>query len=104
MEAIGPLAPIWRRLADVARPSTGASSRWRKRVVVPLMERHILSMPHDCHALVPSAEAVAILSDKARFANYVEARGLGHLVPATLPLGAPVFPAMLKEIIEAPGK
>lgn len=67
-----------------------------KRIVVPLMESHILAAPRGCHALVPSRKAVRTLADKRRFAHYAAEAGVAHLLPAAIPLEHPTFPAMLK--------
>jgi hypothetical protein len=97
-KAIDARAPVWDLLgaAGIAQSAKGAPRWWRKRVVVPLMEPHILSMPEGCHALVPDSEALAILADKAQFARYAAELGAAHLLPRSIDLEHPTFPAMLK--------
>jgi hypothetical protein len=89
-------AKVWSKLADIAQPAIGEARWWRRRVVIPLLEPHIASMPGGCDALVPPPEAVSILSDKARFANYALTVGALDLVPRTYPVDRPSFPAVLK--------
>ena len=60
------------------------------------MEPHIASMPGGCHALVPDPEALAILADKARFARYAAELGASRLLPRSIDLAHPSFPAILK--------
>ena len=97
-QALGTDAPIWATLAKggIAQRAEGPCPWWRGRVVVPLLEPHIASIPEPCYALVPSQEAMAILADKARFDRYVRERGAAHLVPRLIDLDRPTFPAVLK--------
>lgn len=96
MEALAPSAPVWPLLDGVATPARGGLGDGARRIVVPLMEAHIVAVPRGCHALVPSREALVTLADKARFARHAAEAGVVHLLPATIPLGWPTFPAMLK--------
>lgn len=91
-------AKIWDILvpAGIAQPAAGPPRPWRRRVVVPLIEPHVASTPLGCYALVPDARTLATLSDKAEFARYADAQGLAHLLPRTLDLAKPSFPAVLK--------
>src|SRR5436190_18189052 len=57
-QALDAQAEVWSHLRGVARPATGAGRWWRKRIVVPLLETHITSMPGGCHALIPDPEMV----------------------------------------------
>lgn len=97
-EAVDAKAKVWELLgpAGIARPAQGAPRWWRKRVVIPLMEPHIASLPGGCHALVPDAESLAILADKARFARYAADLGAAHLLPRSVDPAHPTFPAVLK--------
>jgi glutathione synthase/RimK-type ligase-like ATP-grasp enzyme len=89
MNALAPSSDVWRYLP---RFQLGA----RKRIVIPLLEKHVASMPDDCWALVPDARSLSVFADKLAFAHYAAQRGLGALVPRTLDLAAPKFPAVLK--------
>lgn len=106
MDSLRSDAPVWTllRKSRHAQPASGDVPRWRKRVVVPLMERHILSLPTGCHALVPDAQSMAILADKARFARYAEDVGLAHLLPRSLDVNTPSFPSALKRTNLRAGK
>lgn len=97
-EAFEARSKIWDILvpAGLAQPETGTPRPWRKRVVVPLIEPHVASTPFDCYALVPDPRTLAILSDKAEFARHAGGQGLAHLLPRTLDLAEPTFPAVLK--------
>lgn len=97
-EALGARGKVWEILgpAGIARAADGGPRWWRKRVVVPLMEPHILSMPGGCYALAPDAEALTVLADKAQFARYAAAVGAAHLLPHRIDPQHPTFPAVLK--------
>jgi predicted ATP-grasp superfamily ATP-dependent carboligase len=97
-EALDVRSGVWRLLArsGSAQAASGTPRWWRKRVVVPLMERHIASLSGGCHVLVPDAEALAVLADKARFARYAAEIGAGDLLPLSIPVSHPTFPAILK--------
>jgi carbamoylphosphate synthase large subunit len=95
-QALDAQAEVWSHLRGVARPATGARRWWRKRIVVPLLETHITSMPGGCHALIPDPDIVDIFGDKAKFARYAEEIGASHLVPRPVALESPTFPAVLK--------
>lgn len=94
--AFAPDAAIWAPLNGIAQGAVGPARWWRKRVVVPLMEPHVASMPGGCHALVPEPGALAILADKARFAQHAAAIGAAHLLPKRIDPERPTFPAVLK--------
>ncbi len=97
MNALGPDGPVWRLLPRIGAVRLEAgSAHFHKRIVIPLMEPHIRTMPGSCWALVPDAAALAVFSDKLAFARYVEQQGLGAFAPETLDLAAPSFPAVLK--------
>jgi hypothetical protein len=98
-------APIWQRIPSVragirhrGRGWTGeAEGEVHRRLVLPLIEYNIWNCPPQCWALVPTREAVDILRDKQRFAEYATANGLGWYVPLTYrPTDDPAFPAILK--------
>jgi hypothetical protein len=96
--AVSGRARVWKvlRKAGAARHAKGEPHWWRKRVVVPLLEKHIASMPEGCHALVPGAEALALLADKLKFARHASEQGVAHLLPQSIDPRTPEFPAVLK--------
>lgn len=66
-------------------------------VVIPLMESHIAGCPREYAAMIPSLEALEVLGDKGRFADYVEKQSLGHLCPATFgSIERASFPCVIK--------
>ena len=67
-----------------------------RTVVLPLLERHVRTLPRLHEALVPSIEAIDTLSDKLAFDAYARDHGLALMVPRQFELGRPEFPAVLK--------
>lgn len=96
MAALHPRSTLWTLLERSAKPATKLGSLRRKRIVVPLMERHAASMPANCFALAPDRTALAVFGDKALFRRYASANGLAHLLPAAIDPANPSFPAVLK--------
>lgn len=95
-QALNAQAEVWSHLRGIARPATGTLRWWRKRIVVPLLEPHIASIPGGCHALIPDPDIVDTFADKAKFARYAEKIGASHLVPRPVALESPTFPVVLK--------
>jgi carbamoylphosphate synthase large subunit len=91
MTALDPSGEVWKHLP---RHYWGAP----KRIVLPLLEPHVASMPPDCWALIPDATALATFADKQAFARYAARQGLRAFVPKTLDPAAPVFPLVLKRL------
>lgn len=68
-----------------------------RTVVIPLSEDDIVRCPRDWPMLAPTAEAVAVLRDKAAFADHVERTGLAALCPAIYRTADAVrFPCVVK--------
>lgn len=108
MTALAQEAPVWKALPEVvavlhrgppAERVPRRHTRGRRTVVIPLMEAHIAQRPKHYAALVPTREALAILADKTRFANYVRARSLAHLCPTTYAsIETATFPCVIKRL------
>lgn len=107
MTALDASAPVWTAIPEVrvvmnlspSRPERiPLKTKWGRRVVViPLMEAHIAGRPRNYAALAPSWEALDLLGDKGRFADYVEKQALGHLCPATFgSIERASFPCVIK--------
>ncbi|MBX7139200.1 MAG: ATP-grasp domain-containing protein [Oligoflexia bacterium] len=109
MEALLPQAAVWRELRasrtlqveHIAEERLAEIANCRSdTVIVPLMEAHIaacLHSPLKAAALLPSAEALEILRDKARFAAYTESHSLARFCPRIfLSPGSAEFPCVLK--------
>jgi hypothetical protein len=106
MEALAPQAPLWKELPDVQEVVQVAEAghripyqwRWgRPTVVLPLMEDHVATCPRQYRALVPSAEALRILRDKAGFARYARQNGLASYTPTVFrSLEEATFPCVVK--------
>jgi len=106
MDALAPSAAVWKALPQVrevmllsdSAPHIPLRARWgRRTVVVPLMEVHIGRRPDGFAALVPTAEALETLGDKARFEDYSVARNLSHLCPPSFDsIEAATFPCVIK--------
>lgn len=106
MHALNPSAQVWTSMPRVKAVFNFSSAsqrvplrvRWGRRVVgIPLMESHIEHYPWRYAAMIPSREAVAVLGDKARFADYVAGHGLGYLCPKTYAsLENASFPCVIK--------
>ena len=73
-------------------------------VVIPLGEQHIRRMPPGYRSLVPELHALEIMSDKAKFAAFMEEQGLAMLCPQTYNSVRDVaFPCVLKPLDENGG-
>lgn len=106
MAALAASAPVWKDIPTVLavlnfsshRKTVPLTVRWGRRVVViPLMEPHIAGRPRKYVALAPSQEALEVLGDKGRFADYVEKQALGHLCPVTYKsIESAIFPCVIK--------
>jgi hypothetical protein len=98
--AFAPASPLWNGLEGYSvalSHRTGMLWSWRRRFVIPLFDRDMVSMPRPSWALVPSPEARYRLRDKAQFERYARLHGLSSFLPATFDPEAPaVFPAVLK--------
>jgi hypothetical protein len=83
------------RKSQIAKlPSTRAET-----LIVPLGEDHIRDCPTDHRSLVPAAHALETLSDKARFADFMEQIGLAGLCPRRYPRREDAaFPCVLKRL------
>ncbi len=76
------IAEVVLKLDDDPLPRSLAPAQpGRRSIVLPLRENAIAACPPGL-GLYPSAQAVAILRDKPRFAEYVAAHGLARLCPA----------------------
>lgn len=105
-QALDPKAPLWRRLRHVGAVFVRSSDKpeipvcagfGRRVVVIPLMEPHTLMRPREHLALVGSDNAVKMLGDKARFAEYCRRRGLSEVCPASYATFEEArFPCVLK--------
>jgi predicted ATP-grasp superfamily ATP-dependent carboligase len=104
VSVLAPDAPIWAGVPSV-RSVQQHRHIWDgdvvgepgMRLVLPLIEYNISTCPRQCWALVPEPEALAILSDKAQFAAYADAHGLGPYMPRAFePMANASFPAILK--------
>ncbi|MDB5506820.1 MAG: hypothetical protein JWR75_1458 [Devosia sp.] len=69
-----------------------------RTVVVPLLERHIRSCPKTFSSLAPELTALAILSDKSKFAAYVQSTGLAEFCPTAYSIADLQFPCVLKRV------
>jgi hypothetical protein len=83
------------RKSQIAKlPSTRAET-----VIIPLGEDHIRDCPTDHRSLVPAADALETLGNKARFADFMEQSGLAGLCPRTYPRRQDAaFPCVLKRL------
>ena len=70
--------------SPLAPATLAPSANGSRTVVLPLRENAIAACPTGL-GLYPSANAVAILRDKRRFADYVTVNGLARLCPANYP-------------------
>lgn len=108
IKALAPRSPVWRELGGasvVLGHRGGLLPTWRRRFVVPLFERDMVSVPRPCLGLMPTPEARVRLADKAQFARYVRMQGVEALVPATFdPADAEGFPAVLKRTDDTAGR
>lgn len=108
MQALGPDSELWinhpfvREVSlvdDKIRLIVPPSYPQFRTVVLPLMEWHISTCPKDYPALVPSDDAMKILSQKDRFHQYIYQMGLSHLVPKIFHSPSEVrYPFILKRI------
>ncbi|MBS7532827.1 hypothetical protein KHC28_04060 [Ancylobacter sonchi] len=107
MLALGPNGAVWRKipgLVDVVIvPEHDAASisppqNDVRTILLPLMETHLLACPRHQHdGLLPLAEAVQVLDDKAEFAAYSQSQGLADFCPVSYPTADDaMFPCMLK--------
>ena len=98
--AFAPASRVWNGIGGYSvalSHRTGMLWSWRRRFVIPLFERDMVSMPRPSWALVPSPEARYRLRDKAQFERHARLHGLCSFLPATFDPDAPtVFPAVLK--------
>ncbi len=69
-----------------------------RTIVLPLMERHVRSLPRQHNALVPPMAAIDALGDKLAFDTYARDNGLAQMVPRQYDLGRAAFPAVLKRV------
>ncbi len=89
---------------DPARPCPEPLPADIRTLVIPLSEDNIVNRPRSLAALAPDDRAVATLRNKACFAAYVEAEGLGDLCPATYATrGQVAFPCIVKYVTAAFG-
>lgn len=106
MNALAANAPVWKGIPQVkavlnrTRPGTSVplGLRWGRRVVViPLMENHYAECPTGYSGLLPSLNAIEILGNKARFADYVRRHGLAAWCPGNYAsFEKATFPCVLK--------
>ena len=78
---------LWSKMQGIAhvlrRPATGLGSGARADdVVIAMKTSHIIRRPGG-RALQPTAQAIATLGDKAKFAAYMAANGFGDYCPRT---------------------
>ena len=89
---------------DPAQPFPEPSPADLRTVVIALSEDNILNRPPSLAALAPDRRAVATLRNKASFAAYVAAEGLGEVCPVTYTTRAQVaFPCIVKYVTAAFG-
>ena len=71
----------------------------RPTIFIPMKDRHAARLPHGARALASRSASVDILSDKAKFAAYLSANGLGDYCPATYPdPEVATYPCVLKRV------
>jgi hypothetical protein len=108
VEALSPGAPVWSGLAGLSEVVLARTSfellclghrGGRQSIVIPMLERNEMRCPRLYWGLLPGREAVLLLGDKARFAGYAEAQGLGAHVPRRfVDPHAARFPCVVKRV------
>lgn len=103
---------VWRKVAGVvevvrvidASEIAALPPSPARTVVIPLGEDHIRRCPIGYRTLIPSAAVLETLSNKARFASFMEEAGLSALCPKRyLSRQEAVFPCMLKRLDQHAG-
>ncbi len=92
MDALGPQSPVWQGIpeaetvticptpADLFPFSNTSTASY---VLIPVMEKHIVSRPCGFWELSPTSRAVDTLGDKKKFADYAQQHGLSGYIPET---------------------
>jgi carbamoylphosphate synthase large subunit len=107
MAALDNQSPIWKNLPEVSAVTVfPATEECRLSItdfegdpplLIPVMEKHIISRPSGFRELSPDADVVELLADKKKFANYVEQAGLSYFAPATYASTVDIrFPCVIK--------